>query len=348
MTPKERMGAFLTGQPIDRVPVVPLVLNQAARVAGMTVGEHCRDGAKMGAAHVAAYRLYGQDMITIFTDTSVLAEAMGTKLHYSDDDAARVETPIVQTPEDIEKVLDADPHGDSGMAVYLEAIAHCVAEVGDEVFVGCCFAAPFTTAAGLRGTDVLARDVHRNPELVNALLDKATAVGIKFIDACAEVGGVPVIVDPVATGSVLSEAQFRAFALPGMAKQVDAIHAKGLPAVVHVCGKTHRLLEALADTGADVLSLDIVDLAEAKARIGSRACLMGNVRPAQTLLEGTPEQIEAEVIDCLRRAGDSPGGFILATGCEVPLNTPPANVRAMIAAADKWGKLPLQLPEAVA
>jgi uroporphyrinogen decarboxylase len=340
------MGAFLTGQPIDRIPCVPLILNHAVRIAGMTVGEHCRDGRKMGEAHVAAYRFYGQDMITIFTDTSVLAEAMGTKLHYSADDAARVDAPIVQEPADIDKVIDADPHGDNGMRVYLEAIEHCVREVGEEVFVGCCFAAPFTTAAGLRGTDVLARDVHRNPELAKALLEKSLAVGVRFIDACAAAGGVPVIVDPVATGSVLSEAQFRTFALPGLAAQVDAIHAKGLPAVVHVCGKTHRILEALADTGCDVLSVDIVDLAEAKARIGDRVCLMGNVRPAQTLLEGSAADIEAAVIDCLRRAGDNPKGYILATGCEVPLNTPPENVKAMMAAADKWGRLPLQLPPA--
>lgn len=344
MTPKERMGAFLTGQPIDRVVTVPLILNHAARVAGMTVREHGRNGLKMGQAHVAAFRRYRQDMITIFTDTSVLAEAMGTKLYYPEDDAARVETPVVATPEDLDKVLDPDPWGDNGMRTYLEAIQHCVQEVGDEVFVGCCYAAPFTTAAGLRGTEVLARDLRKNPELAQALLDRALQTGLKFIQACGEVGGVPVPVDPVATGSVLSPTMFRQFALPGLRAQVDAIHALGLPAVVHVCGKTHLLLEALAETGAEVLSLDIVDLAEAKARIGERVCLMGNVRPAQTLLEGTPAEIEQGVIACLRAAGDSPRGYILASGCEVPLHTPIENVQAMLAAADKWGKLPLELP----
>lgn len=344
MTPKERMGAFLTGQPLDRVPIIPLVLNIAARLAGMTVGEHCRDGAKMGAAHVAAWRRLGQDMITIFTDTAVIAEAMGTKLHYSPDDAARVDVPIVQSPEDVDRIVEADPHGDNGMRVYLEAIQHCNAAVGDEVFVGCCFAAPFTTAACLRGTDVLARDIRRNPELVHALVGRSLQVGLRFIDACAAAGGVPAIVDPVATGSVLSEEQFRTFAAPGLKAQVDAIHAKGLPALVHVCGKTHRLLEALADTGADILSLDDVDLALATERVGHRATLMGNVRPAQTLLEGTPQQIEAEVVDCLRKAGGSPKGFVLASGCEVPLNTPPTNLEAFMAAGDRWGRLPLELP----
>ena len=344
MTPKERMGAFLTGQPLDRVPCIPLVLNVAARIAGMTVREQVRDGLKMGQAHVAAWREIGQDMITIFTDTALFAESMGTKLYYSDEAPARVDVPVAADARDVDKILDPDPATDPGMRTYLEAIELCNREVGDQVFVGCCFAAPFTTAACLRGTSALARDLHRDPGLAKVLLEKSLAVGLKFIAACAAAGGVPAIVDPVATGSVLSDAQFREFALPGLQAQVAAIHSKGLPALVHVCGKTHRLLESLADTGADILSLDIVDLAEAKERIGSRVTLMGNVRPSQTLLEGTVEDVEAECIECLHKAGDNPKGFILASGCEVPIEAPLANIKAMVAAAEKWGKLPLELP----
>lgn len=345
MTPKERMGAFLTGQPLDFIPTIPLILNWAAPVAGMTVGEHCRDGLRMGQAHVATWRRFGQDMITVFTDTGVIAESMGTLLHYSPDDAARIELPLVQQASDVDRIIDADPRGDNGMRTYLEAVEHCVSEVGDEVFVGCCFAAPFTTAAGLRGTDVLARDLRRDPGLAREILDRAQVVGCRFIEACARAGGVPAIVDPVATGSMLSPALFEQFAQPYLAAQVEVIHAQGLPALVHVCGKTHMLLDLLADTGADILSLDIVDLAEARDRIGHRTTLMGNVPSAQVLLEGTAEQIEAAVIKCFRDAGNSPRGFILATGCEVPLRTPIANMEAYMAASRRWGRLPLELPQ---
>ena len=344
MNPKERMGAFLSGEAIDRVPVVPLILNHAARIAGMTVKEHNRDGAKMGAAHVAAYRFYGQDMITIFTDTAVLAEAMGTKLYYPQDDAARVDEPLIQSPQDVDRIIDADPSGDNSMRPHIEAARHCVNEVGDEVFVGCCFGGPFTTAACLRGTDMLARDVHRNPDLVRDLLDRSVRVGLRYIDACVAAGGVPVICEPVATGSVLSEDQFRSFAMPGITQLINAIHEKGLPAVLHICGRTHLLFEAMVETGADVLSLDEVDLGEARQRIGHQVTLMGNVCPSGALLEGTPEEVEAEAIDCLRKAGDSPKGFILASGCEVPLEAPRENVQALITVADRWGKLPLELP----
>jgi uroporphyrinogen decarboxylase len=35
---------------------------------------------------------------------------------------------------------------------------------------------------------------------------------------------------------------------------------------------------------------------------------------------------------------DSPAGFILGSGCEVPINTPPENIDALIMAARKYGR----------
>ena len=338
MTPKERVGKFLAGQGIDRVVTAPLILNHAARVLGVKVSEHNRDGEVMGQAHIAAYRRYHQDMITIFTDTAVLAEAMGTTLFYPEDDAARVERPVVQSPEDIEKVRTPDVRTEGRPAVHLAAIRHCVNSVGEEVFVACCYGAPFTTAACLRGTDMLARDVRRNPALAHELLKRSLKVALDFTDAVIEVGGVPVVVDPVATGSILSPAQFEEFAGPYIAPLMKRIKEKGLPAMLHICGKTHRLLEQMADTGADVLSLDVVDLAEARTRVGSRVTLMGNVRPAQTLLNGTPAEVEAEARECLEKALGNPKGFILSSGCEVPLHTPSANIDALMAAGRKFGR----------
>ena len=64
MTPKERIGAFLQGEPIDRLPCAPLILNHAAHVLGVKVIEHAKSGETMGKAHIAAFRKYGQDMIT--------------------------------------------------------------------------------------------------------------------------------------------------------------------------------------------------------------------------------------------------------------------------------------------
>lgn len=139
MTPKERVGAFLGGQPVDRTVCVPFILNHAARLVGEKISRHATDGTVMGKAHVAAYRRYGQDLITLFSDTAITAEAMGTELEFPDDDVPRVKTPVVAAPEDADKLQPVDTRTAGRLPLYLEAVRHCNSEVGDEVFVSCCF-----------------------------------------------------------------------------------------------------------------------------------------------------------------------------------------------------------------
>ena len=73
----------------------------------------------------------------------------------------------------------------------VQLIRHCVEAVGDEVFVACCYGAPFTNAACLRGTDMLARDLRRNPGLAHELLRKFLQLALDFTDAVVEPAGCP-------------------------------------------------------------------------------------------------------------------------------------------------------------
>jgi uroporphyrinogen decarboxylase len=185
--------------------------------------------------------------------------------------------------------------------VYVEAIRTAIAEVGDEVFATCCLVAPFTTAACLRGTDQIARDLYRNKELAHRLLRMSLDVSKDLVDAVVETGGIPIIVDPVATGSVLGERQFREFALPYLQELHAHISGRGVPPMLHICGRTSRILDAMLESGAVLLSLDDIPMAEARDRAGSHVALMGNVRPAQTLLQGTPEDVKREVREAAAR-----------------------------------------------
>lgn len=337
LTPKERILALLTGQLLDRIPSAPLILNHASRVLGVKVSEYNQNGETMGKAHVAAWKRYGHDMILIFSTTSTLAEAMGSKLHFPEDDAPYLEVPVVQLPEDIDKVRIPDPEKDGRLPVYLRAVEICNREVGYQVFVGCVFAAPFTTGAALRGTEDFIKETYKNCQLVNKLMELSKEGAFRMIDAILARGGVPVMVEPVASGSLISPAQFRKLVLPHLQEIVNYAHSKGSPIVLHICGKTSQVIELMAESGADVLSLDLIDLGEAKARVGDRVCLLGNVRPAETLLKGTPEQVREECRQVIAKAADNPRGFILSSGCEVPFNTPPENLDALIQAAREFG-----------
>lgn len=339
MTPKERFLAFLQGQPIDHLLCVPLILNHANRAAGLTVSQTCKDGAALGRAHADCWRKYGQDMVTLFTDTALVAEAMGTKLRYFDDDAPRVEQPVVQSPDDVGQVRIPDPQSDGRLPVFLEAIRAANAEVGDQVFVSCCFAMPFTIAAALMGTDLFVKATRKDPALAHRLLRMATEAALLFTDAIVAGGGIPVPVDPVASCSVIGPKQYAEFAAPYTKPILEKIAAAGLPPVLHICGHSHLIWDQMADGGAAVLSLDKVDLARAKESVGSRVCLMGNVPPAEVLLYGTPEAVAAKTLEGIRLCADSPGGYIVASGCEVPLATPEENVHAMLETVRAWGKV---------
>jgi len=338
MSPRERFEAFLTGKTIDRFLCVPLILNHAARVMGVKIGDYNRNGRLMGDCHAAAWKRYRHDLIAIFSDTAILAEAMGTRLKFRADDVPTIDIPAVTDPSDRSR-LTRPSMGSARLPVHLEAIRTAVAEVGDQVPVSCCFSAPFTTAACLRGPDQFARDLIKRRELAHELLRLALEVGKQFTDAVADSGGIPVIVDPVATGSVLGENQFREFALPYLKEQMAHIVRRGFPAVLHICGKTSRILQPMLETGSAVLSLDDISMDEARERVSDKAVLMGNVRPVATLLQGTPSDVENEVRDLCAIGRRCKAGFILGSGCEVPIASPPANVEAMMNAVRTYGSM---------
>jgi uroporphyrinogen-III decarboxylase len=74
----------------------------------------------------------------------------------------------------------------------------------------------------------------------------------------------------------------------------------------------------------------MVPLGQARQEMGPQAVLAGNLDPVKVLRNGTPEQITAAIAACHQQAGSR---YIVAAGCEVPRDTPPANVSALTAYA---------------
>jgi uroporphyrinogen decarboxylase len=343
MAPKERMLATLQGKEVDRLLVSPLILNFASRSLNMTVRSFCTNGANMGNANIACFKKYRHDIIYLFSTTSTLAEAMGTKMYFPEDDAPQVETPLIQTREDLKRLKPVNPEKDGRLPVYLEAVKRCVDAIGNEVFIVPVIGAPFTTSAALRGTETFIKELYTDPELIHTLMKVATQSVKNLIDTYVKAGGVPVTVEPVATGSMISEKHFREFVLPYLKEIYAHIHSYGLPGVLHICGKTKRVIQCMAESGADILSIDNIDLLEAKELVGEKVCLMGNVSPADGMLKGSPDLIMAMVKECVAKAADNPKGFIVATGCEVPIHTPHENMVAFLEAGRKYARLPVNL-----
>ena len=72
-------------------------------------------------------------------------------------------------------------------------------------------------------------------------------------------------------------------------------------------------------------------------KVGHHVRLMGNVPPSEIMLQGTPAQVREAVRVCVRKAYNNPKGLIVASGCSLPVETPFANIDAMLDAVREIG-----------
>jgi uroporphyrinogen decarboxylase len=331
MAPLERLRLYGSGHAIDRLPCVPIVGNTAARIIGVKVSDLRNNGKLLAKAHVEAYRLFGYDGIRIFTDLYVQAEAMGAKVFVPADETAYLEKPAIDDASDIKTLEPADPYKDGCLPQHLEAMKIAIDEVGGEVPVTGALTGPFTNASFLIGTENLVRLTYKDPQAVHRLCEISLKTSLSYAEAMINLGCTPSLTDAMSSSTVISPGQFREFSYPYLRLLIEYIHGRGKAVTLHICGKTNLIWEDMVDAGADCLSIDNdADLFDAKAKVGDRVRLMGNVRPSEVMLEGTTSDVRAAVSGCVKAAHDNPKGYIVASGCSLPTETPRENIAAML------------------
>jgi uroporphyrinogen decarboxylase len=338
LTPLERLDSYGRGEDIDRLPCVPIVGNTAARVIGAKVSELRNNGSLLAEAHVAAYRLFGYDNIRIFTDLYTQAEAMGAGIVTPPDETAYLDSPAINDISDVERLRPADPGRDGCLPEHLLATRIAVREVGQEVPVAVGLTAPFTNASFLVGTETLVRLTYNDPAAVHRLCEVSLETNLRFARAIIDAGASPSLTDPMSSSTVISPAQFRQFSFPYLKRLVEFIHGLGKKVTLHICGRTNKIWEDMAAAGADCISIDNqIDLADARQKVGARVRLMGNVDPTEVMLQGNPQDVRRAVRQCVAKAWPAPKGYIVASGCSLPTETPVSNIHAMLDAVREIG-----------
>lgn len=346
------------GQP-DCVPVLPQIwLDHAARVSGIDPLEIIRRPEMGFRAMLLTARHYGLDGFRTFViyeprrvervgDQVFEFDAKtGEKIGTVDMDggwATRLfaPPPAVTSLADVAAipVPSAQSYWDSGMCVHQQ---HTVEEAGDDhLVVGrpLGFTMNYLLQMGGAGDGMFM--LYDQPEVVHALFAKGLQIALEQTRAMRRAGvELFMLGDASASCDVISPAHFKEFVSPYYKAYCDEVHRMGGLVYVHVCGNQTPLAEMLADTGVDCIEpmdpLGGVDAADMKRRVGHRVALMGGVSTL-TMLQGTPEQVEAEARDIILKAGTG-GGYTLAAGCMVPRDTPEDNVRALVRAAHDFGR----------
>jgi len=150
--------------------------------------------------------------------------------------------------------------------------------------------------------------IYAEPQTAHLLLDKLADAVIDYLNAQIESGAQAVQLFDT-WGGALSPDMFREFSLRYLEKIVAGLQrsydGKTIP-VALFCKGCNSHLEAIADTGCDGLGVDwTITLAEARARVGDRVSLQGNLDPAIMLTN--PEIIENQVKETLASFGKGSG-----------------------------------------
>ncbi len=342
LNPRQRMSLLLIDEVPDRVVVYPLVTSHAAAIAGFSVRQAVTDGKSMAIAQLAAQRYYKHDALSVFSDVGLIAEALGSKLYFREDDVPVLLQPALEHAEQGQDLCLPDADSLPGRyRVYIEAIEMLQRQVGDILPVMAFIPAPFTTAALLRGTEDFLVDTLLDPESCHQILELSFEAGVELADLCIEAGAIPMLVDPLASASVISPKTFDDFAVPYLKRFSDYLHRYDFDVFLHICGRSEPILNGVRRTGCDLFSCDEVSLEFCRKNIGGEIRIIGNLKPTD-LLEETPANIENKVDAILDAAKENPKGFVLSTGCEVPIAASRENLLAFVREGRRrgmyWGK----------
>ena len=341
----DRVKTALRHEEPDRVPCVPELCLPSIRLTRIPYTEYCTNGKKLARSLIATWKRFQYDGITIDSDTFVTASGFGLKIRMKDNEVPRGIGSVIQNEEDVDKLQIPDPHKDGRMPVWLEAAKIIVEAVGKRVWImGRADQGPFDVAAELRGIDTFVIDLYRRPELAHKLLRKTTEASVEFAKAMYATGvHVTAFGDSIGGPDFLSPKLYEEFAYPYEKEAIGKLHAAGIPVSLHICGAATKILPLMAGTGADILEIDQkVNIRTAKELVGEKTTLMGNLDPTNVLYLGTPETVEEASRMCIKEAGKG-GGFILSSGCDVPMRTPFKNIEAMVHAAEEYGKYPINV-----
>ncbi len=343
MTPKERMLAFGLGKPVDRIPCAPSMGVTLSSFIGQNVCEYYHSAELIVELEIALFKKFRHDSVGVGLSREI-AEAMGSRVIYPQNDISYVaETPIKDI-NDTAKLSPLNPYKDGKIPLSIKALKKLQIALSKEVNVGYSIPGPLTTASDLVGTEELLKSMLRNPVKVHELLEIVIESNYRIIDIIADMDIVFRIADPLSSSSLISKKLFQEFSKPYLKKCVDRMKIKGNKGTsFHVCGKSKPIWDEIVEIGVMSLSIDnIEDMEEAKKAVGNKTCLVGNVSPVDIMRYGNYEDVIRESKQCIKKAYDSPKGFILGTGCQIPINSPVENIQALMDTVRSFGVYPVR------
>jgi len=350
MTPpaNDRLLRALLRQPVDVTPV--WVMRQAGRYlpeyravrekAGdfMTL---CRTPELACEVTLQPLRRFALDGAILFSDILTIPDAMGLGLHFSEGEGPRFERPL-RRAADIDALGVPDPEDSLGYV--MDAVRLIRRELDGRVPLIGFAGSPWTLATymieGGSSRDFAAtkRMLFDEPRLLHRLLELLARAVTGYLQAQIRAGAQAVMIFDT-WGGVLTPRDYREFSLQYMSRICAGLASEfagqRVPRIVFT-KNGGQWLEAQAMSGCDALGIDwTTDLGDARARVGDRVALQGNMDPA--VLYASAERIEAEVGQLLESFGQG-SGHVCNLGHGVHQHVEPEKVGVFVDAVHRLSK----------
>ena len=325
MNGRERILAIMDGKPVDRLPLMPITMMFACDRVGAKYRQYVTDYRIMAEGQVRTAEMFDLDQVSGISDPTREATDLGANVQFFDDQPpAMDESHALLADKSVLRGLRfPDPLGGGRMHDRVKSIALMKEKVAGQKIVEGWIEGPTGQSANLRGINTLMLDFYDDPQFVRDLLEFVVEMELRFAkaqyDAGAELMGVG---DPAA--SLVGRAIFAEFIVPYQKKLVDGLKAIGLRTRSHICGRTTNISDLRAQLGYDIMDIDSkVNMADARAKMGPEALILGNVDTVAVMQRGNAADVLAAVTKCQQEAGPR---YIIGAGCEVPRETPLANM----------------------
>jgi uroporphyrinogen decarboxylase len=251
------------------------------------------------------------DAAILFSDILTIPHAMNLGLEFEAGEGPRFERPV-RTPADVDKLAVPDPGKE--LKYVVDAVALVRRELHGRIPLIGFAGSPWTVATymveggGSKTFGHIKRMMYESPRELHRLLEVLARATILYLNAQIAAGAQAVMLFDT-WGGVLTPSQYEEFSLRHMEQVIDALTKKSegrrVPSIVFTKG-AGAWLAKIAAIGCDAVGVDwTTDLKDARAAVGGRVAVQGNLDPSA--LFAPPDTLRAEALRVLRSYGTGTG-----------------------------------------
>ena len=313
--------------------VVPIMTHPGIELCGSTVRDAVTNGQIHAQAILALNNRYPADACTVIMDLTVEAEAFGAHIVFPENEVPNVTDPLVHDRAEVE-ALQVPSLNVARVPQYIEANRIVTETIGSKPLLAGCIG-PFSLAGRLFGMTELMMAIFTAPQTVYLLLEKCTQFLSEYCQALKQAGAQGVIIAEPAAGLVSNE-DCSLYSSLYVRQIVELVQDDYFLVVLHNCGNTGHCTEAMIETGAAGYHFgNQADMVAALEACPADKLVMGNIDPVGLFKQASADEMYHATHELLNATAAYPN-FILSSGCDVPPETPYANIDAFYKAVSEY------------